>query len=219
MWLGISDFDFGKELDTKPLWNRGTCNSFYTEANAEFESETGAPFSELFRTGVSSDEPLCGAVDEAGVWSVEQCGQYLATCVCSPYTIDGDPDSFQLDTNDDDPSCEYSTLQSTIVFLASENHTYAALVEGFLTNEGQYELSVEDVGVSFCVDHADCTDVTLPLCTSAGVCTSCFECRFCSDGIDGSCSPCDGLSGHHPSVEKRRCPTVVGPLTCEVTRF
>ncbi|MEZ4684865.1 MAG: hypothetical protein R3B47_02020 [Bacteroidia bacterium] len=50
-----------------------------------------------------------------------------------------------IDGNDDDFSCGFGTLRSTLSFLTSSGVTYHVLVHGFSSNAGSYELTVESI--------------------------------------------------------------------------
>jgi len=106
--------------------------------------------------GASPDgAPFCGTSNTApGVWyeftAGSDAGINLTTCSSdtnydTKLTVyEGSCDGLIcVDGNDDDFSCTFSGLQSTVNFLAAEGTTYYILVHGFSSATGNFSLSLE----------------------------------------------------------------------------
>ncbi|MCA9245120.1 MAG: hypothetical protein KDA32_14270, partial [Phycisphaerales bacterium] len=136
-------------------------------------------------TATADVAPFCGTSDGTGggLWySVIGDGTTLTATTCSAATTfdtklrvyTGDCNALVCEGgNDDDSSCTFSSLRSTVSWCSSVGVEYKILVHGFSTATGQFELTVSSSGLSClgacCLPDTSCIGpVTATACATAG---------------------------------------------------
>ncbi len=151
------------------------------------------------------DTPVCGdmyATVRLGMWyalvgtgnefTVTTCNEYTTVdtkiqvwCDCF-YDFDG-----CVDGDDDDSTCSYSTLRSTVTFCTELGHTYYVLVGGYSTSSyGDFQ--VDFIEGDACAEPVDCT--RLPGACCVGL--DCYlytepECAIAGGDFLGEGTLCD----------------------------